>query len=351
LRLRALRVEGFRNLAAVDLRLEAPATLFYGENAQGKTNLLEAVCILGTTRSFRERSAAPLVMNGRDRACVEGEVARAGAEHRLRVDVGVDGRTATRDGRKEPLAEYLSRLPVVVLSAEDRALVKGSQKARRDFLDGAAVLERPGYLTQWSAFQRCLEQRNRILKEYHRGREKELAAWTEAFCEASLQVRAVRAEVAARAAERLLELGSTERAAEPLVLRYRPSGGEDLAQTLAAARGQELARKCCAAGPQRDGVELLLGGKPLEVYGSSGQVRAALWRLKLARVLMLTEATGEPPVLLLDDVEGELDAFRVREMMAMTRGRAQLFMTATRPLGPEWGGHASYRVVGGAIAA
>jgi len=351
LRLRALRVEGLRNLAAVDLRLDAPATLFYGENAQGKTNLLEAVCILGTTRSFRERSAAPLIMDGRERAAVEGEIARSGTEHRLRVEVGIEGRTASRDGRKEPLADYLSRLPVVVLSAEDRALVKGSQKARRDFLDGAAVLERPGYLSQWSSFQRCLGQRNRVLKEYHRGRERELEAWTAAFCESAALVRAARADVASRAAQRLVELGAAEGTAAPLVLRYHPSGGEDLARTLADARGQELGRKCTAAGPQRDGVELLLGGRPLEVYGSSGQVRAALWRLKLARVLMLTEATGEPPVLLLDDVEGELDAFRVREMMAMTRGRAQLFMTATRPLGPEWGGHASYRVVGGSIAA
>lgn len=349
MRLKALRVEGFRNLAAVDLPLGGPATLFYGENAQGKTNLLEAICVLGTTRSFREKSPGPLVMEGREQGAVEGDVARAGTDHRLRVEVGPEGRRATRDGRREPLAQYLSRLPVVVLSAEDRALVKGSQRARRDFLDGAAVLERPAYLGEWTAFQRCLDQRNRVLKEYHRGRQGELEAWTGAFLESAGRVREARAEVAGRARAQLEALRGE--GGEPLSLEYRPSGGEDLAEALRAARGQELARGCSAVGPQRDAVELLLGGRPLEVFGSAGQVRSALWRLKLARVAMLTQATGEPPVLLLDDVEGELDARRVRRMMELTRGRAQLFMTATRPLGPEWGEHAAYRVAGGAVAA
>lgn len=347
MRLKALRVEGFRNLREVELRLQETATLFYGDNAQGKTNLLEAICVLGTTRSFRESSTSPLVMDGRAQAAVEGEVTRAGSEHTLRVDLGPEGRKAARDGRREAMGEYLGRLPVVVLSAEDRALVKGSQKARRDYLDGAALLDRATYLSEWSAFQRALGQRNRILKEYDRSRERELEAWTATFTEAAEKVRAARKSVAEKAQEWL----NHEAMGEVLTLEYHCSGGADLGQTLRERRGQELARGCCAVGPQRDTVELLLQGKPLEVFGSAGQVRSALWRLKLARVQMVAEATGEPPVFLLDDVEGELDALRVREMMEMTRGKAQLFMTATRRLGPEWGEHAAYRVAGGILAA
>ncbi len=344
-----MRVAGFRNLSWVELSFREPATLFYGENAQGKTNLLEAICLLGTARSFREKNGAHLVQEGRERAAVEGEVAHSGAVHTLRVELGPDGKSLTRDGRREAVGSYLPRLPLVVLSAEDRALVKGSQRARRDFLDGAAWMARPAYLSEWSAFQRALGQRNRLLREGSGARRGELDAWTETFCSAAAKVRAARAHAAALSDEALSALGESAGFAEALSLAYRPSGAEDLASELRARRAEELDRRCTIAGPQRDAVEIHMDGRPLEVYGSAGQVRAALWMLKLARVRMLQGAGAEPPLFLLDDAEAELDAPRTRALMEMTRGRAQLFMTATRALGPEWGPHDAYRVRAGAV--
>jgi DNA replication and repair protein RecF len=326
----------FRNLAGSRLQFGEPVALFWGENAQGKTNLLEAVCILGAGVSFRERRLATLVRDGADGASVRGGVRSGGTSHDLEVRIGRGRREALRDGSPCSLPEYVRTLPVVTLSAEDRALVRGEPRARREFLDGSAVLARPAHLGIYQRFARALRQRNGLLRGYDPRRRAELDAWTKAYAELAGEVRLRRADAARRVAEILRELEGEMEHPEKLTLEYLPEEG-DLHALLGAGRAEEIRRGHTLHGPHRDGVEIQLGGRPVAAYGSSGQVRTALWMLKLARLLLIRERDPSPPVFLLDDAESELDARRIREMMRLTEGKAQVFLTATGPLDSTWG--------------
>ncbi|MEJ2367644.1 MAG: DNA replication and repair protein RecF [Acidobacteriota bacterium] len=349
MRLTSLDVSGFRNLKERSLSFSSPLTLFYGENAQGKTNVLEAIYVLATSRSFRERRSKNLIQEGQERAAVGGEVIGNKVRFTLCVELDPDGKKLLRNQSRIPVGDYVGCLPAVVLSAEDRGLVKGHQKARRDFLDAAGVLERPGFLHDWLEFRRALDQRNNLLRQGNHGRERELAAWTETFCELAEKIRKTRGDMVERVQSQLMRLSSEMETAEEITLRYVPSGGDNLPQALVQRHVEERRRGVSLVGPQRDVVHILMDGKPIKVFGSSGQVRTALWMLKLARVLMIHERESEPPLFLLDDVEAELDRRRIQELMNLTKGKAQVFMTATRKIQGPWGELEAYRIRSGEI--
>ncbi len=349
MRLHALTVDRFRNLAGSRIQFSGPVTLFYGPNAQGKTNVLEAIYLLGTTRSFRENRLKYLVQEGAHAARVEGDVVKHGVDHTLTLDLGSKGKQYRRDGAGVALSDYLQALPVVVLSVEDRGLVEGVPRHRRDFVDGTAVWRRPAYLDTLMAFGRARENRNAVLKAYAARSGEELAAWTETFAKLGEDIREERQRTTRSVNAALARLAEELSVGERIEVVYEPSGGPDLRRALKLARGDEIRRGAGLVGPQRDGVEILLDGRPLASYGSGGQVRTALWLLKLTRVQLLSERDAQPPLFLLDDVEAELDEKRIGQMMRLTQNRAQLVMTATRPLDPVWGAITRFRVESGRI--
>ena len=349
MRLNEISVENFRNITGSRIRFRGPITLFYGPNAQGKTNLLEAIYMLGTTRSFRENRMKYLLHEGTVESRLEADVERHGVRHALSVDLGPKGKQYRMDGAGVSLSDYLQGLPVVVLSIEDRGLVEGVPRHRRDFLDGTAVWCRPAYLDTLMAFGRAREQRNALLKTYTSRRADELDSWTEIFAGLAEEIRTERRKTAESVNGTLRELSADMGIDERLQIIYEPNGGPDLRNDLKRVRGEEIRRGVGQVGPQRDAVEILLSGRPLASYGSSGQVRTALWLLKLTRVQLLSDREAQPPLFLLDDVEAELDEARVGQMMRLTHGKAQLVMTATRPLDPVWGPLSRFRVEAGQV--
>lgn len=339
-----MRVRGFRNLKPQEVRFREPLALFYGANAQGKTNLLEAIYLLGTTRSFRENRLEHMVCHGLGEALVEGDPERSGVEHVLAVEITPSRKSYRKDGAQVGLASYLQTMPVVVLSAEDRGLVDGLPQQRRQFLDAAAVWRRPQYLEDLLLFGGCVRQRNAILRDYAPARRAELDAWDRTFDKMGHGIQRERSAVVGRINGLLEEMTPSLSAGEELKLVYRSSGGDDLGKAMTSARADEIRRGFSLVGPQRDAVELLLNGRPLAAYGSSGQERTALWMLKLAVVRLLRDELGETPIFLLDDVEAELDESRIGELVRLTGGAAQVVMTATRPIRFDLAGMQSYRV-------
>ena len=349
MRLNWLAVDGFRNLEPRRLAFVSPTTLLYGPNAQGKTNVLEAIYMLGTTRSFRDNRPAHLVREGCSEARLEAGVQRSGSEHSLALLFAKDGRQMKVDGRSAELPDYTSKLPVVALSAEDRGLVAGVPRFRRDFLDGTSVWLRPAYLETLLEFGRCRAQRHAILHAYSPGRAGELEAWTEVFLKLGSLIQDERSSMTDRINGALKALSGELSLREHLSLAYEPSGGGELRSASARCRADELRRGMNLVGPHRDAVEIRLNGRPMAAYGSSGQTRTALWLLKLARVHLLGEREAEPPLFLLDDVEVELDRGRIEELMRLTHGRTQLILTATRPIQDAWGPMARVRVEAGRL--
>lgn len=344
-----IAVEGFRNLGPQTIGLAEQTTLLYGPNAQGKTNVLEAIYLLGTTRSFRENQLAHLIQEGAGEALARGAISDGGVQHELAVALSAGERRQWRDGAEAPLQLYLETMPVVVLSAEDRSLAGGVPRYRRDFLDGTSVWRRPAYLETLMAFGRSRRQRAHVLRGYGPAMAGELEAWTAPYRRWGGAIQEERAAMTALVNGVLAELGDELDVKERVRLVYEPSGGGDLGAALEGARRDELRRGVCLVGPQRDGVEILLNDRPLRSYGSSGQVRTALWLLKLSRVRLVAERDRRAPLFLLDDVEMELDETRIAQLMRMTQGKAQLVMTATRPLAPPWGPCRRYRVEAGRV--
>jgi DNA replication and repair protein RecF len=349
LRINWLQVEGFRNLETQRIPLSSPATLLHGRNAQGKTNILEAIYLLATTRSFRDNRPESLIRHERAQAALLGEVEHEEVRHELGISLSGRGKSFHRDGRATDLATYVRTLPVVVLSAEDRGLVSGVPRYRRDFLDAAGVFRRAAYLETLLAFGRSRLQRNLILRDYQPGRSRELEAWTETYASLGQEIQKERAAVTESVNAVLGGLQGGLGLDERVRMAYRPSGGEDLREALRRARAEEIRRGASQVGPQRDRVEILLDGRPIQSFGSSGQSRTALWLLKLARVQLLSERESRLPLFLLDEVEAELDPQRLGQMMRLTQGRAQVVMTATRPLDASWGDLAYLRVEAGRV--
>jgi DNA replication and repair protein RecF len=350
LRLKSLSVDGFRNLEVRDLALGSSVTQIYGANAQGKTNLLEAIYLLGTTRSFREHRAEYLVREGREGALVRGVVERYGVRHDLGVELGRSGRGYTKDGASVPLSGYLGAFPTVVLSSEDGALIAGEPRHRRQFLDAAGVWRRPAYLETLMAFGRCRQQRTQVLREYTGHRRKELAAWDQAFVKLGREIQGEREAVARVVGESVAREAEALGFKEEVELVYGRSGDGDLESALERVRQEEIRRGLCLVGPQRDDVEFLMNGQRIQAFGSSGQQRTALWILKLAMVQLIARETGEPPILLLDDAEAELDEQRFRRLMTGTGGKAQVVMTASRRLPAGGTDEARYRMEAGRVS-
>ncbi len=349
MRLHSLSVKGFRNLAGSRIDFRGPVTLFYGANAQGKTNLLEALYLIATTRSFRESRAEVLIAHGQESATLEASVEGEKVRHLLTLHLSRRGRQYRRDGQAVPLATYVQGLPVVVLSVEDRGLVEGSPRHRRNFLDATAVWRRPAHLDTLLAFGRCKDQRNQVLRDYSPQRARELEAWSDTFRRLASPIKLERKAAADTINVALKSLRQRLSFDEHIELVYETSGGDDLGRAMREARAQEIRRGISLVGPQRDQVQILLDGRPIGSYGSSGQIRSALWMLKLSRVQVLSERGETPPLFLLDDVEAELDRERIGQMMDLTQGRAQLVVTATRPDLPSLKPSAIFRVESGRV--
>lgn len=308
----------FRNYEAVDVALAAGLTAVVGPNGHGKSNLLEAVGYLATLSSFRGASPEAMVRDGAERAIVRAEGTRDGRPVTLAAELVAKGRGRTRlNGQPLRRArDILGTVRVTVFSPADLDLVKGGPAERRKYLDGALVAVDHSTDVLCGEVERVLRQRNALLRQLggrlDRDAEMTLDVWDAKLVSSGERLAGVRvAELAAL--EPLLAGAYDELAEEPsrvearYVSAWRDGG---LGAALVRARPVDLRRGVSTVGPHRDDVELRLGGLPARTHASQGEQRTLALALRLAVHRRVTDAVGEAPVLLLDDVFSELDAQR-----------------------------------------
>jgi DNA replication and repair protein RecF len=401
-RLVALSLTNFRNFSRLALDFPQPITLLQGDNAQGKTNLLEAITYLATSRSPRagvEREVVnwlafdePLPY-----ARLVGEVVRAGDPLKLEITlvqqnsrVGANSVRFSKqiriNGVNKRALDLVGCLPVVLFLPRDIRLVTGSPSGRRRYMDGALTQLDVSYCRWLSEYDRVLTQRNALLRELReRGRgsgQEQLRFWDEQLVELGSRITVRRAELVSSLgveAQRHHRDLSAER--ESLLLRYQSgirrrsaSRGQQLAldlgritpqpaldgakvseafrRELDGLRRREIAAGMSLIGPHRDELRFLSGGRDLRAYGSRGQQRTAALALKLAEVAVMSAQLGEPPLLLLDDVMSELDGARRSALLALLANATQAIVTATdwEDFSPEFrAGALCLRVVEGLI--
>ena len=316
--------------------------LLVGRNAAGKTNVLESIGYLATLRSFRKVSDSVLVRTGSERAVIRGKVEGARTSALIEVELPFEGRrraqvNRTRLGR---LADLLGTMRCVVFLPDDLDIVKRGPSYRRDLLDSIAVQMWPGAQQDQHEYERARRQRNILLKQMGwRADTVSLDVWDDRLAKAGGRVVSRRQATVAALEDRA---GAVYRAVSGdttrLSIRYRPVWGsgragsteawvEALRAALQAARQVDLERRVSTVGPHRDDVVLMLDDRDARTRASQGEQRSLILSVRVAAHRAIEATTGEPPVLLLDDVFSELDSDR-STALAQYLPAAQTFITA-----------------------
>jgi DNA replication and repair protein RecF len=364
MRLRELKLRNFRNYTALDLTPGEGLNLFVGENAQGKSNLLEAVFLLATSKSLRAGRESEMIQRTAEMAAVGAEVARE-REGDVGLELSVfqtDKKSIRVNGVRRPrVIELLGQLNAVFFGAVDMGIVSGEPSLRRRYLNLEISQISPKYCFDLAAYKKALDQRNRLLRDLRERpyRNSGLDAWNEQLVRHGAPLIEKRRFFIERLAPLADEIHrDLTDGRESLEVRYLPSiplspARENTDQSPNAQRptpsanpswaavadafraevervaADEMRRGVTLTGPQRDDLQFLINGADARTYGSQGQQRTVVLSLKLAEFRLMEEYVGEAPVMLLDDVMSDLDDARQKHLLGSLRRRCQTFLTCT----------------------
>jgi len=334
-----LRLRDFRNYARLDVDFTPGFQLLLGDNAQGKTNILEAIYLMATLRSFRGVGSAQLIRQGAKGYFVGGTVIGQG-QNDIKMYWSAAERSLSLNGQPvKRIADYLGALRTVVFCTEDLQLIKGTGRVRRRFVDLLLSQTQPGYLPMLQRYAQALRSRNALLKQ-HSVNEASLEGFTRELVALGTKITRQRRELIPRISPLArLAYRRISNDAEELRLDYLPSVKQDLAVELAQSRARERSYRATLVGPHRDDLQLDLNVRSAAQFGSEGQKRSVAIALKMAQAEYLSGLHGVAPVLLIDDVMGELDLKRRSGFLPLLeqvhRSRGQVFMTATEENWPR----------------
>ncbi len=355
MRLRKLSLRHFRNVGFAAFEFSGRQQFLVGANGQGKTNLLEAAGFLTALRSFRTTENKLLVGHGHHTAAVVFVVEheRMGETH-VTIKLRHDGKELWSDqARVTRLADHVGKFPTVVFSSLDLQLVRGSPAVRRRWLDLTLAAMDVGYLRTLQIYSRALAARNALLKA-GRPVEAELTAFEEILAPAGAELIARRME-GLRGLSRSMTHAYSQLCAEsePAGLTYEPNFSEPSAESLRArlesGRARDLQFRTTLVGPHRDDVHLSVKHTDAKDFASEGQQRSLVLALRLAQAAWFHEKSGIRPVLLADDVLGELDPERRRRFWTTLDPASQVIATGTHLPDAELGTWQIFDVVGGAV--
>lgn len=345
MKLEELRLHNFRNYQDLDVSFGSGVNVLLGENAQGKTNLLEAIYFLALARSHRTSNDRELINWQADTAQVLGRVQKHSGITPLELDLSKHGKKAKVNHLEQAkLSEYVGQLNVILFAPEDLSLVKGSPQGRRRFMDMEFGQMSHKYLYDIAQYRTILKQRNRYLKELGAKKQSDMVlldVLSDQLAAYGSEIVSARVTLLKRlevwAAQIHQEISQQK---EQLAFHYDTSVEDaDLVDTehiydalkklYQARRDKELFQRTTLVGPHRDDLKFLVNGKDVSSFGSQGQQRTTALSVKLAEIDLMHEQTGEYPVLLLDDVLSELDDNRQTHLLTAIQDKVQTFLTTT----------------------
>lgn len=340
--LESLEALNFRNLEG-KLEFGTGLNILTGENGQGKTNWLEAISLLATTRSFKTSKLTEAVRFGEDLAIVRGRVRKSEEiAHDLQVALQGGTKVLTVNGKKETMQRYVSELHAIVFNSDELEIVRGTPDARRRFLDTGIVSIYPPFVQTLTDYNKVIRQKNSLLQsasEKGMSLDKVAAAlepWNEQLVHLAGRIYKARTRYVERLGE-ALERKLFGR--EEVSIRYACSleGKGDLsdynallAERLALRVQAEVAAGHCLIGTHRDDLEIMFDGHDLRKFGSSGQQRSALLILLLATLSVYHSQNNEYPLFLLDDIDAELDYVRIGQLLEFLSDKTQTFVTTSK---------------------
>ncbi|MGM7684014.1 DNA replication/repair protein RecF [Cytobacillus sp. Hm23] len=340
-----LALKNYRNYKSVQVTFENKVNVILGENAQGKTNVMEAIFVLAMVKSHRTSNDKDLIRWDEEYAKIEGRIHKNNGILPLQLVISKKGKKAKYNHiEQQKLSQYVGNMNIVMFAPEDLHLVKGSPQVRRRFINMEIGQVSPLYLHDLNQYQKILQQRNHYLKKLQLNRSKSdpmLDVLTEQLVEAAAKILIKRyefLELLQKWAEPIHR--GISRGLESLQIDYKPSVdvSEDvslskmvksLTEKFVKIKEKEIERGMTLAGPHRDDLAFYVNGKDVQTFGSQGQQRTTALSLKLAEIELIYAETGEYPILLLDDVLSELDDYRQSHLLNTIKGKVQTFVTTT----------------------
>ncbi|UJL46414.1 DNA replication/repair protein RecF [Virgibacillus sp. NKC19-16] len=342
-----LNLKNYRNYQKLDIPFDDKVNVIIGENAQGKTNLMEAIYLLAFTKSYRTPREKELILWDEEYAKIEGRITKRNQTFPLEVVISSKGKKAKLNRMEQKrLSDYIGALNVVMFAPEDLTLVKGSPQNRRRFINMELGQIQPRYIYHLAQYQKLIKQRNHLLKKMQRQANPDnnitmLHVLTEQLIEHAatlLERRFVFLDLLRKWAGPIHH--GISRELENLEIRYDATievseeANKEKIETIYLNKFQEIQEKeiergTTLIGPHRDDLIFYVNNKNVQVYGSQGQQRTTALSVKLAEIELIYNEVGEYPVLLLDDVLSELDHFRQSHLLNTIQGKVQTFVSTT----------------------
>ncbi|MGP4063365.1 DNA replication/repair protein RecF [Oceanobacillus sp. M65] len=340
-----LKLRNFRNYDGLEMEFNNKINVIIGENAQGKTNLMEAIYLLAFTKSHRTPREKELIQWEKEYAKIEGRITKRNQTFPLEIVLSAKGKKAKLNRLEQKrLSDYIGALNVVMFAPEDLTLVKGAPQIRRRFIDMELGQIQPRYIYHLGQYQKILKQRNHLLKQLQRGKSQDhtmLQVITDQLVEHAatlLERRFVFLDLLRKWASPIHH--GISRELERLEIKYSPTievSEDDNKEKIESIylnkfqqiQEKEIERGTSLIGPHRDDLLFYVNGKDVQTYGSQGQQRTTALSVKLAEIELIYNEVGEYPILLLDDVLSELDDYRQSHLLHTIQGKVQTFVSTT----------------------
>lgn len=332
--IKSIELCNFRNYEREEFHFHEGTNVLYGDNAQGKTNVLEAIFVGGTTKSHKGSKDADMIMKGREEAHLRYFVEKNDCTYKVEIHM--------RKGRTKGIAidglpigsskELMGLCNIIFFSPEDLGIIKDGPEQRRRFMDMELCQINKAYLYYLTQYKKVLKQRNALLKQIQQKQDlkETLEIWDNQLVENGSKLIEIRGQFVEEVADIMKEKHrNLTGGQEDIEVKYKPNcTAKDFSRQLFMEGDRDVLLGTTTVGPHRDDIQFFINGQEVKVYGSQGQKRTAALSLKMAEIEIVEKIIGEKPILLLDDVLSELDRSRQNYLLENIKG-IQTIITCT----------------------
>ena len=334
-----IKLINFRNYENDEINLEKNINIFYGENAQGKTNIIEAIFLCGMGKSFRTKKDKEMIFLNKENAIVEIEYKKLDREGKIKIELNNKKNVYINGIKIKKLSELLGKLNIVIFTPDDINILKGGPQNRRRFLDIMISQLKPNYMYNLNLYLKTLEQRNNYLRQIKEEKKDEnlFEIWDQKLAEYAINIYNYRKEFIKRINKKIKNIhNEITDSKEEILLEYISEciNKEEYLNLLKKRRKIDIIKGFTTKGIHRDDFIIYINGKRLDIYGSQGQHRTAILSLKLSELNIIEEEIEEKPILLLDDFMSELDEKRRNHFLEKIND-TQVIITCTDKINIE----------------
>ena len=334
-----IKINNFRNYKQQELELDENINIFYGENAQGKTNIIEAIFLASMGKSFRAKKDIEMINLNSEKAEIEIEYKKSDRDGRIKIELGTKKNIFLNGIKLKKLSELLGNINIVIFTPDDINILKGGPQNRRRFLDIMISQLKPNYMYHLNLYLKTLEQRNKFLRQIKEERKDEnlLDIWDEELAEHAYVIYQYRKEYIEKIKEKIRNIhGEITEQKEVIKIEYRTecTSKKNFLDLLKQRRKLDIIKGYTTKGIHRDDFILSINDKQIDIYGSQGQHRTAILSLKLSELNIVKDEIRENPILLLDDFMSELDEKRIKSFLSKIEN-TQVIITVTEKIKVE----------------